>query len=43
MKYVSLKGWEEANSWREIYPVVRLDTKSILLHIVEALTKSIAS
>jgi hypothetical protein len=29
------KGWEEANSWHTIYPVVSVDTKPLLVHVVE--------
>jgi hypothetical protein len=36
------EGWEEANSWHAIYPVVSVGTKPPLVHIVEA-HKSIAS
>jgi hypothetical protein len=33
------EGWEEANSWHAIYPVVSVDTKPPLVHVVEALTQ----
>jgi hypothetical protein len=33
------EGWEEANSWHAIYPVVSVGTKRPLVHIVEALTQ----
>ena len=33
------EGWEEANSWHAIYPVVSVGTKPPLVHVVEALTQ----
>jgi hypothetical protein len=33
------EGWEEANSWHAIYPMVSVGTKPPIVNIVEALTQ----